>query len=112
MSFNDNNGIASLLQTSKTTKSRLKTSVMNGFQFINDVDTCRSAPRSRAIVFSVTWAKHTTEACKRMKCANKTASANRARVYNRWKPKGLETLSAMAVLLTICGYAFIINNYV
>ena len=33
-----NNGITSLLQTSKTTKLRFKTSVMNEFQFINDVE--------------------------------------------------------------------------
>ena len=37
---------------------------MNEFQFIGmGLKTCRSAPRSRAIVFSVTWAKHATEDC-------------------------------------------------
>ena len=33
-----NNGITSLLQVSKTAKSRLKTLLMNEFQFINDVE--------------------------------------------------------------------------
>ena len=33
-----NNGITSLFQTLKTANSRLKTSVMSQFQFINDVE--------------------------------------------------------------------------
>ena len=75
-----NNGITSLLQTSKTAKS---TSIKNEFHSVSMTwNTCRSAPRSRLIVFSVTWTKQTTEAgtvppCKRAKYVNKTASANR-----------------------------------